>query len=105
MTATAVKVTQHRVRVVNRGQEYLCRDDKTLLLGMELQNASAIEVGCRGGGCGMCKIRILEGDFESKRMSRAHVSAAEETEGYALACRIFPRSDMVIESDHFVPAE
>lgn len=100
---TDIKV--HRIQVVNRDQEYLCRDDKTLLVGMEIQNAKTIDVGCRGGGCGLCKIRILEGDFESKRMSRAHVSETEESEGFALACRILPRGDMVIESDHFIPAQ
>lgn len=100
---TDIKV--HRIQVVNRNQEYLCRDDKSLLVGMELQNTQAIEVGCRGGGCGMCKIRILDGEFEKKRMSRAHISEAEEGEGFALACRILPRGDMVIESDHFEPAQ
>lgn len=99
------EVKVHRIQVVNRNEEYLCRDDKSLLVGMELQNAHAIEVGCRGGGCGMCKIRILDGEFEKKRMSRAHVSEVEEAEGFALACRILPRGDMVIESDHFVSAQ
>ena len=98
-------IARHRINVVNRNMEYLCRDDKTLLVGMELENARAIEVGCRGGGCGMCKIRILEGDYESKRMSRAHVSEEEQAQGYALACRVIPRGDMVIESDHFVAAQ
>lgn len=100
-----INVRIHRIQVVNRNQEYLCRDDKTLLVGMELQNAKAIEVGCRGGGCGMCKIRILDGEYDKKRMSRAHVSEAEEVDGFALACRVLPRGDMVIESDHFVAAQ
>lgn len=96
-------VNKYRISVINRNDDYLCREDKTLLVGMEQCNGHLIDVGCRGGGCGLCKIRILEGEFESKRMSRAHISEQEEAEGYALACRIFPRSDMVIESDHFAP--
>lgn len=102
---TAPDVAVHRVQVVNRDEEYRCREDKTLLVGMERQGFLAIDVGCRGGGCGVCKILVLEGDYESKRMSRAHISKEEESAGYALACRIFPRSEMVIESDHYVPAQ
>lgn len=95
----------YRITVVNREQSYLCPEGKTLLLGMELKGAKCIEVGCRGGGCGMCKIRILDGKFESKRMSRLHITEAEQQQGFALSCRILPRSDMVIESDHFKPAQ
>lgn len=98
-------VNKYRISVINRDEQYLCRDDKTLLVGMERQGFHAIDVGCRGGGCGVCKIRVLSGEYESKRMSRAHISEEEEKAGYALACRIFPRSEMVIESDHYVPAQ
>ena len=42
----------------------------------------------------MCKIHILEGAVQSKKMSRAHVTAEEEAAGYVLACRSFPRSDV-----------
>ena len=100
----ASETVVHRVQVVNRNEEYQCREDKTLLVGMERRGAHAIDIGCRGGGCGVCKIRVLKGEYERKRMSRAHISEAEESSGYALACRIFPRSEMVIESDHYVPA-
>ncbi|WP_431475415.1 2Fe-2S iron-sulfur cluster-binding protein [Marinobacter sp. KM021] len=31
-----------------------------------------VPVGCRGGGCGFCKIRVLEGDFECGKMSKVH---------------------------------
>jgi len=98
-------VPVHRITVVNRQASYSCGEDKSLLLGMEAQQVKAIRVGCRGGGCGMCKIRILSGEFEKKRMSRAHIGEYEEQQGYALACRILPRGDMQIESDHFVASE
>lgn len=43
----------------------------------------------------------MDGQYDSKRMSRAHISEQDEADGIALACRIFPRSDLLIESDHF----
>lgn len=90
--------TDHRIRVKNRDAEFHCPADKTLLVGMEQQLTKALDVGCRGGGCGVCKVRVLSGEYERKRMSRAHVSEQEEQDGFALACRIFPRSDLCIEA-------
>ena len=93
MTATG-----YRIWVKNRAAEFHCPTDKTLLVGMEQQMKKALDVGCRGGGCGVCKIRVLSGEYERKRMSRAHISEQEEQDGLALACRIFPRSDLCIEA-------
>lgn len=89
----------HRIEVVNRNQVFYCAEDQVLLIGMERQNINCINVGCRGGGCGVCKVRIITGDYETKRMSRAHISEAEEEKNYALACRILPRGDLLIEYD------
>ena len=91
----------YEIVVVNRGERFRCKREKSLLSGMEYQRLKAIKVGCRGGGCGICRIRILSGEFESKKMSVRHVTPDQVKEGMALSCRVFPRSDMVIESDHF----
>jgi ferredoxin len=34
----------------------------------------AVPVGCRGGGCGVCRVQVLSGGYESKRMSRRFVT-------------------------------
>lgn len=56
-----------------------------------------IDVGCRGGGCGVCRVRVVEGAYTTRRMSRKHISEADESEGYALACRVIPSTDLVVE--------
>jgi len=89
----------YRIEIVNRKFNFYCSEDQVLLVGMERRNESFIRVGCRGGGCGICKVRIIDGNYETKRMSRAHISEAEEKQGYALACRVLPRSDLLIESE------
>ncbi|WP_417227493.1 2Fe-2S iron-sulfur cluster-binding protein [Amphritea sp.] len=95
----------HQIHVVNRDQCFSCREDQALLIGMERRNAAAINIGCRGGGCGVCKIRILSGEYETKRMSKVHVSEEELQQGFVLACRVFPRTDLEIESDHCKAAD
>jgi ferredoxin len=68
-----------------------------LLHEMIKRQVSDIPVGCRGGGCGVCRVRVVEGDYRTRRMSRKHVSEADEAVGIVLACRLIPTSDVVVE--------
>ncbi len=82
------------VRIEDTGEEYRCPADRDLLRSMERLGRKGIPAGCRGGGCGVCKVHILEGSVRSKKMSRAHVTIEEEAAGYVLACRSFPLTDV-----------
>ncbi len=73
------------------------RHGERLLHEMIKHQVDDIPVGCRGGGCGVCRVRVIEGDYTTRRMSRKHVSEDEEADGVALACRIIPTSDIVVE--------
>lgn len=86
----------HSISVLNVNEKFDCKEDVSLLSGMEEQSKKAINVGCRGGGCGFCKIKILSGAYEAKKMSIRYVTKEERDQGYALACRIFPRSAMQV---------
>ncbi|MGB0659117.1 MAG: 2Fe-2S iron-sulfur cluster-binding protein [Mangrovicoccus sp.] len=86
-----------------------CGEDEKLLFAMEAQIAfphpQPIKVGCRKGGCGACRIKVKSGDYRTLKMSRDHVSEAEERQGYALACRVLPDSDLTIEPAFRSPRE
>ena len=58
----------------------------------------ALPVGCRSGGCGTCRIQVLGGRYAALRMSRSYVSEDEQRQGFALACRVIPRSDLVVQA-------
>ena len=53
-----------------------------------------LPVGCRRGGCGICRVRVLEGDYRRDPMSRTHVSVEDEAAGLVLSCCIYPLSDL-----------
>jgi ferredoxin len=82
------------VHIEDTGEDYRCPGDRDLLRSMERLGRKGIPAGCRGGGCGVCKVHILEGSVRSKKMSRAHVTPAEQAAGYVLACRSFPLTDV-----------
>lgn len=84
----------HRVTILDTNENYACDDDETLLHAMVRIGRKGIPSGCHGGGCGVCKVHVTTGTCRSLAMSRAHVSEEEEREGIALACRVFPTSDV-----------
>lgn len=86
------------ITVAGGAKPFSCYGDQRLLVAMEQALSSALPVGCRRGGCGVCRIRVLDGVYETASMSAAHVSAEEKAEGYALSCCVFPRSDLVVEA-------
>tara|TARA_R110000796_G_scaffold169508_2_gene286359 strand:+ start:19387 stop:19626 length:240 start_codon:yes stop_codon:yes gene_type:complete len=64
---------------------------------MEHAGGNCVPVGCRGGGCGLCKVQVLRGEYQCGPMSSKHVSESALACGEVLACRIYPRSDLTIE--------
>lgn len=86
----------HVVAFAETGEHLSCAEGRSLLESMERLQRKGIPVGCRNGGCGVCKIQVLEGRFDRRAMSRAHVAIDEEADGMALACRVYPTSDMTV---------
>lgn len=95
---------QHWVRIEQRAAEtvqetgYLCAETETLLQGMARAGHKGIPVGCLGGGCGVCKVKVSAGSVRRVGpMSRAHVSVEEEAQGICLACRVAPLAKVEVE--------
>lgn len=84
----------HTVVIEETGESYRCSPLETLLNGMEKLGKKGIPVGCRGGGCGVCKVAIVEGTYTKRVMSRAYLTAEEEAADIVLACRVKPTSDI-----------
>ncbi len=85
---------RHRVFIEDTQESFACDEAQSVLLGMEALGRKGIPVGCRNGGCGVCKVEVTSGQYVTRVMSRAHVSAEEEASGRALACRIRPTTDL-----------
>jgi 3-phenylpropionate/trans-cinnamate dioxygenase ferredoxin reductase subunit len=84
-----------QVCVEQTGEHYACAMGESLLQGMLRLGRKGIPVGCVNGGCGVCKVRVVEGSVRALGpISGAHVSAAEQAEGYTLACRATPVGDV-----------
>lgn len=86
----------YTITIEETGETFRCSPQETLLNGMERLGKKGIPVGCRGGGCGVCKVAITAGTFQKRVMSREYVSAEDEAAGRVLACRVRPTSDITL---------
>jgi ferredoxin len=89
--------TVHTITVLPEGRAFRCAETRSVLHGMEQAAATGIQVGCRSGGCGVCRVQVVAGTFTARRMSKAHVTEEDIARGLVLACRIHPTSDLTVE--------
>ena len=81
------------------GKSVRCRASESLLEGLRRLGVGGIPVGCRGGGCGVCRVEVVSGRWEAFRpMSTDHVSVEDRAEGRVLACCIRPSEDLTIRA-------
>lgn len=87
----------HTVSIEDTGERYACSSEESLLSAMARLGRRGIPLGCRGGGCGVCKVEVLSGDFQTRAMSRDHVSDDDRACNRLLACRVYPASDLSLK--------
>lgn len=88
---------QHQVTIEETGEHYACDEQESLLVAMARSGRRGIPLGCRGGGCGVCKVQVTEGQYATRPMSRQHVSEEDQARHCLLACRVFPRGDVSVK--------
>ena len=87
-----------RVNILRTPECFNCGPEETLLASMGRMGRRGRPAGCLGGGCGVCKIRVVTGHARPiGPMSRAHVTKEDERAGIFLACKTIPASDIEIE--------
>src|SRR5215468_11011072 len=77
------------------GDTVVCRPDEAVLTAL-LRSGARVVFGCRGGGCGTCKMRLTSGQVEYGRCSAAVLSEDDKREGSFLSCQARPFSDLTV---------
>lgn len=89
---------QYKITDSSSGAVFFAKDDESLFAAMIRAGKGPIRYGCAGGGCGVCKVVISQGTFQTfKKMSRAHVSEEEERNGIVLSCCVRASSDLTLK--------
>lgn len=98
-------MSQFIIRIGEAHEAFPCKSEQTILDALASVHHRQISSGCHGGGCGVCRIRILKGDFVVGCMSRVHISREDESSRITLACRTWPRSHLAVEPIGKLPAK
>ena len=89
-----VTLEGHGVCNAYQGERVLVALERAQGFGQLKNMPRKLPVGCRRGGCGICRVRVLSGQYRSGPMSRAHVSEQDEAEGVVLSCCVYALSDL-----------
>jgi NAD(P)H-flavin reductase/ferredoxin len=85
-----------QIRIVPFDYQIECRPDQTIL-GALLEQGRYLRYGCKNGGCGSCKLQLVDGAIEQGGSSLA-LSSSERSSGYALICTAVPLSDCTLDA-------
>lgn len=85
------------VTILPDGVHVVAQDDETLLRALA-RAGLRYRVGCKRGGCGICKVQLKLGEVRYERpIADSVLSDDERVEGICLSCRAVPITDIVIE--------
>ena len=90
------------ISISDSEDKFQCEAGQNVLAAMEKLGRKGIPVGCRGGGCGICRVQVvgdaeLERDYKTLKMSKAQVSDVDRANGIALACKLVPLADLEVQ--------
>lgn len=84
-----------QISLDDSAESFPCAPGQNVLSAMERRGLVVIPVGCRGGGCGICRVQVLgSGHYRTGKMSRAKISEKDEALGICLACKLIPESNL-----------
>jgi ferredoxin len=86
----------YTITLLPMAETLTCGRGETVLSAI-LRSGARVVFGCTGGGCGVCKMRLIAGHLDYGRYSIAVLSAAEKREGFFLSCQAKPVSDLTVQ--------
>jgi CDP-4-dehydro-6-deoxyglucose reductase len=86
----------YTITLLPMGEVLTCAPGETVLSAI-LRSGARVFVGCTGGGCGVCKMRLISGHLDYGHYSVAVLSDAKRREGFFLSCQAKPLSDLSIQ--------
>ena len=85
------------VTILPDGVHVAAHADETLLRALA-RAGLRYRVGCKRGGCGICKVQLKLGEVSYERpIAESVLSDDERVEGICLSCRAVPLTNIVIE--------
>lgn len=85
----------HKVNVEPFGESFECAEDESIL-DAALRARLFLRYGCKHGGCGTCKVQVVDGEMEVTASTYA-LPPNERDAGITLVCQSFPLEECTID--------
>jgi NAD(P)H-flavin reductase/ferredoxin len=85
-----------QIRILPFEHQIDCKPGQ-ILLSAVLEQGRYLRYGCKNGGCGTCKVQLMDGEIDQGGSSLA-LSPSERAAGYALLCTAVPLSDCTLDA-------
>jgi CDP-4-dehydro-6-deoxyglucose reductase, E3 len=94
---TILRIMAAHVKVIPSGHEFFL-DGNDSILEAALRAGLALNYGCTGGNCGLCKARVVSGEVQQIKHHDYVISEAEKRMNYKLMCSCTAITDITIEA-------
>jgi ferredoxin len=81
---------------MNNNQSFLCSENQTLLEAARSQMVK-IPYACTRGGCGYCKVKVVNGSYSMEKYAKSALSDEEVANKIILLCKTYPQSDLHLD--------
>ncbi len=89
-------VAMYEITVQPFGDTFTCNEGETIL-DAALREHRFLRYGCKHGGCGTCKVELVDGDVDLTTSSYA-LPPSERDAGTILVCQSYPLDDCEIDT-------
>ncbi|MCQ6275463.1 2Fe-2S iron-sulfur cluster binding domain-containing protein [Bacillus sp. V3B] len=83
-------------KITLNNESFLCPETMTIVEAAKIQTAK-VPYGCIGGGCGICKMKVVEGQYKLDNDAKNALSDEERKNGFVFLCKTYPLSDLQLE--------
>ncbi|WP_121251945.1 2Fe-2S iron-sulfur cluster-binding protein [Nocardioides ferulae] len=88
------------VRIEPSGFVARLQPGEPVLAGLHRCGFTVRQVGCRRGGCGICKLELVQGEVTyEKAVAGTVLTSDERASGTCLTCRAVPAGDITLHID------
>lgn len=88
------------VHIEPHGWDAYLREGEPILTGLFRCGFTVRKLGCRRGGCGICKLDLVTGEVTYEKIVADEVLSGEEkADGKCLTCRAIPVGDVTLHVD------
>jgi len=98
ITDALLRVSTAQVTILPSKHDFLVEGHDSILEAA-VRAGIALNYGCSGGNCGLCKAKVLSGEVKKTRPHDFVIPEAEKNQGYVLLCSNTAVTDLVIEAE------